>query len=315
MNYRHVYMLIIEHARKEALERKRPLFKKERKNFDEYYEFHHVLPASLFPRWRDKKENIIALTPKEHFFCHELLVKIWPSYQMFKALSMFCVFNQDYRKLTPRQYEKIRQAAHNANLLFWKKNKNELVLKIRAAAKTRDNSAYKTDEFRNSAAERSKKCKWYNDGQNEYFVIEPKNGWVKGRIKLSKDEREKQTQKMRKTRANRTSEEKVLEFRRRSESNKKFPRKRNYVIGMHWYNNGIENKKFLSCPQGWQEGKLTHKEGKKVVCIETGEISYAKDLPGVHKNCNGYRSSFKGLHYQWYSENLEGGVSENLNNT
>lgn len=313
MNYRHVYMLIVEHARKEALEGKRPLLKKERKNFNQPFEFHHILPKSLFPLWETKESNLIPLTPREHFFCHQLLTKIWPTVEMFRALSMFCVFNQKARKLTSKQYEVIRKAAIEANKLYFKEEHPERSKKLREAAKRK--TVFNNKKFINLNIERFHNSRWYNDGINEYFVISPMPNWKQGRLKLSDEKLEKKRQKIKERRANMTPEEKAVDFKRRSEANKKFVHKKRGPTGKHWYNNGIENKQFLSCPQGWQEGKLTHREGKKVVCIETGEIFYAKDLPGVHKNCNGYRNAYKGLHYQWYSGNLEGGVSENLSNT
>jgi len=43
-----------------------------------YYEQHHILPQSIFPKFKDLKYhkwNGILLTPKEHFICHMLLLK------------------------------------------------------------------------------------------------------------------------------------------------------------------------------------------------------------------------------------------------
>ena len=70
MNYRHVYMLIIEHAKSEQ-----KLGIRKRGN-GVYYESHHVLPKSLFPLWKYRKRNMVLLTAREHFFCHQLLSKI-----------------------------------------------------------------------------------------------------------------------------------------------------------------------------------------------------------------------------------------------
>lgn len=39
-------------------------------------EFHHVVPKCL--GGSDERENIVALTPEEHFVAHQLLVKIYP---------------------------------------------------------------------------------------------------------------------------------------------------------------------------------------------------------------------------------------------
>ena len=102
MNYRHIYMLIIEHAKSEE---KSGLRKRQN---GEYYERHHILPKSLFPLWAKRKNNLVLLTAREHFFCHQLLIKIFPSKEMDYAL---CAFvnrpNADY-KITSREYERIK---------------------------------------------------------------------------------------------------------------------------------------------------------------------------------------------------------------
>ena len=104
MNYRHIYMLIIERAKSEE---KLGLRKKGNGN---YYESHHILPKSLFPLWAKRKSNKVLLTAREHFFVHELLTKIYPTSQMIYALHAFVSRpNADY-KITPREYERVRTA-------------------------------------------------------------------------------------------------------------------------------------------------------------------------------------------------------------
>lgn len=91
MNYRHVYMLIIEHAKKEAKLGLRPRNQQQKKNFpNQYFEVHHILPKSLFPLWVKRKSNIVPLTAREHFFCHQLLTKIYPTMSMVYALFLLC---------------------------------------------------------------------------------------------------------------------------------------------------------------------------------------------------------------------------------
>ena len=110
MNYRHVYMLIIEHAKKEVSLGLRPTTKYLRKDFpNQYFEFHHILPKSLFPLWKDRKSNIVPLTAREHFFCHQLLTKIYHCNQMLYALWRFVTAkNNKYCKVSSREYERIR---------------------------------------------------------------------------------------------------------------------------------------------------------------------------------------------------------------
>ena len=76
MNYHHVYMLIIEHAKKEVKLGLRPRNQKQKKNFpNQYFEFHHILPKSLFPLWVKRKSNIVPPTAREHFFVINYLLK------------------------------------------------------------------------------------------------------------------------------------------------------------------------------------------------------------------------------------------------
>lgn len=109
MNYRHIYMSIIAHAKSEEKLGIRI------KNNGTYYEAHHILPKSLFQNWAKRKSNMVLLTAREHFFCHQLLTKIWPSSQMNYALIAFIIRpNADY-KITSREYERIKVL--NSNLM------------------------------------------------------------------------------------------------------------------------------------------------------------------------------------------------------
>lgn len=103
MNYRHIYMLIIEHAKSEE---KLGLRKKGNGN---YYERHHILPKSLFPLWAKRKSNLVLLTAREHFFCHQLLTKIYPNSNMF--LSLWYLANDGQNKYllkSSHEYEKLK---------------------------------------------------------------------------------------------------------------------------------------------------------------------------------------------------------------
>lgn len=74
-----------------------------------YYEAHHILPKSLFPAWINRKSNLVLLTAREHFFCHQLLTKIYPSYQMSYALFFMCNGNKYQREVcSSRDYERAR---------------------------------------------------------------------------------------------------------------------------------------------------------------------------------------------------------------
>ena len=57
MDYRRIYLSICANAKKEMIGGLRPSSYKEKKCFKKYFEFHHVLPKSLFPRWTVKRSH------------------------------------------------------------------------------------------------------------------------------------------------------------------------------------------------------------------------------------------------------------------
>mgnify|MGYP002507823839 CR=1 FL=1 len=68
------------------------------------YERHHILPRSL--GGLDVAENLIKLTPREHFIAHILL---WKAYGEKMTKALWYMSNRDgYKSLTSRQYENLR---------------------------------------------------------------------------------------------------------------------------------------------------------------------------------------------------------------
>lgn len=109
MNYRRVYMRIISHAKSEQLQGLR------KKGNGNYYEAHHILSRSLFSNWIKRKSNIVLLTAREHFFCHQLLTKIFPHTKMWRALAAFQRKSKNQERiLTPHQYAICKEANSKA---------------------------------------------------------------------------------------------------------------------------------------------------------------------------------------------------------
>lgn len=99
MNYRHIYCKIISYAKSQN----------RYKGDGNYYEAHHILPKSLFPLWKNRKSNIVLLTAREHFFCHQLLSKIYPGKEMAFALHLLLTTNNGKQVISSREYEKIEK--------------------------------------------------------------------------------------------------------------------------------------------------------------------------------------------------------------
>ena len=78
------------------------------------HEKHHIVPKSL--GGSNQKSNLTYLTPREHFICHWLLVKIYaegePHWKMLNALRIMRAENKNqtrYKtKITSRVYEKLK---------------------------------------------------------------------------------------------------------------------------------------------------------------------------------------------------------------
>lgn len=158
MNYRNVYMKIIENAKKQN----------RRKGDGVYYECHHILPKSLFPLWKNKKCNLVLLTAREHFFCHQLLEKIYPNSNMFLALwylandgqNKYCS-SREYQKLKERYTltEIHKQHIKEASQKLWQSDKAEEVRnKIKKARAEQKNLAWgpRSDDVKKRISEATK---------------------------------------------------------------------------------------------------------------------------------------------------------------
>jgi len=73
MNYQKIYDSLIDKARHRCLE--------------SYTEKHHIVPRCM--GGSDDADNLVSLTPEEHYLAHQLLVKIYPdNHKLSKAATM-----------------------------------------------------------------------------------------------------------------------------------------------------------------------------------------------------------------------------------
>lgn len=88
--------------------------KAKHRKLDCYTELHHIKPRSM--GGLDTPDNLVDLTPREHFICHWLLVKMTTGkdhHKMLNALRMMRAENPNQQryttKITARVYESIKQ--------------------------------------------------------------------------------------------------------------------------------------------------------------------------------------------------------------
>lgn len=79
-----------------------------------YLERHHIIPKCPSFGGTNKKENLIQLTPKEHYICHLLLMKMAKTSRQRKAMA-FALFRFGQsnkiteRKMTSKSFDKYRK--------------------------------------------------------------------------------------------------------------------------------------------------------------------------------------------------------------
>lgn len=169
MLYSKIYESIIERAKSRML--------------TEYTEKHHILPKCL--GGTDDSDNLVRLTFREHFLCHQLLCKIYPKNQklIFAFSSMVRVSRKNAKRfdvLTSRHFEIVKKtlAPHmgkwNVGRTAW--NKGVTGDELKAKYKNGGLTPPKQDG-----------SKWINNGINTKKIqkgVPLPDGYVYGRLSM-----------------------------------------------------------------------------------------------------------------------------------
>jgi hypothetical protein len=99
-----------------------------------YTEKHHIIPKSL--GGNDTKENLVRLTPKEHFICHLLLPKMVEGPAVYKMV--FAFFRMKKHVSSARAYDFFRiqyskRTSGANNPMYGKKHRPEVLAKMSGA--------------------------------------------------------------------------------------------------------------------------------------------------------------------------------------
>lgn len=93
MNYQKIYDSIVERGKNRVLEG--------------YKEKHHIVPRCM--GGTDDAENLVTLTPEEHYLCHLLLVKIHPNNIRLVKAAMFMVSSNEHQQRNNKVYGWLRR--------------------------------------------------------------------------------------------------------------------------------------------------------------------------------------------------------------
>lgn len=99
MNYTNHYNSLIERAKTRILEG--------------YSESHHIIPKCR--GGTDDENNLVKLTPEEHFLAHQLLIKMFPEDEkLIFAAWMMCSNNQFQQRTNNKRFGWLRRAFNTA---------------------------------------------------------------------------------------------------------------------------------------------------------------------------------------------------------
>lgn len=238
MNYRHIYMILITKALNEQ-----KLGLRKKKN-GTYYEKHHILPKSMFPLWKDRPSNQVLLTAREHYFCHQLLTKIYPTKEMIFAL--WRLSHSSKHKVSSREYERLRVLVGQASSEL---NKGHICLdevkkhfsKIYSGS---GNPMYGRSAIREMDEQTFKEYK--ENMSKKLSSVERTESW--------KDNISKSLKGHKKT--DEHIEHIKTSMKNSDKCKKQIEKLADIHRGKHWFNNGEENILAFECPEGFVKGKL-----------------------------------------------------------
>ena len=158
----------------------------------------HIIPKSI--GGSNKKDNLVLLTPREHYICHKLLIKIYKEdhkkyISMLRAFLMLSTKNihQEKRYINSKVYEKIKNKLYGENgiltgsnsTFFGKTHNNRTRKKLSEKKKGELNPQYnKTPWNKGKNKDNDIKIKEYSLKQKEHL-------YNKDRPEMSQETRKK----------------------------------------------------------------------------------------------------------------------------
>ena len=152
-----------------------------------YSEKHHIIPRCL--GGKDDEENLVRLTPKEHFLAHLLLTKMYPDNAKLKY-ALWCMVRDPHGKrvFNSRYYDRAKKALIEARRIDALENNpmwTEQAKKKHSERMMGDNNPMRKFPEKNVFSGKSfvKGRKWYNNGEENIYLYpdEPvPDGYVKG---------------------------------------------------------------------------------------------------------------------------------------
>lgn len=219
MNYHKIYENLIEKAKNRLLEG--------------YQERHHIIPKCM--GGSNDRENLVGLTPEEHFLAHQLLVKMYPNNDKLIYACQSMIYHDSKNRINNKMYGWIRRK-HS--------------LRVSEQFKTH----WQNDEKRAKHIESMKK---YNQSRAGKVAksIQAKEAW-----KNASEERRLQIREIQKK-----NNAKVAERNRELWATPEFKEKMKAArSGILWWTDGVRDIKSKICPgNNFVRGRSQKNLGRK----------------------------------------------------
>lgn len=260
------------------------------KRKSEYYEFHHIFPLSM--GGENTSNNIIKLTPREHYIAHWILAKTYGE-KMWYAFWMMNndTRNKHYRYKNSRGYE-IAKINHRKNISKTMKGKLTVYDKIKLKYIQIDSEEYKNNKEKYEHTSKGKSIYILN-GKHEFLstndplVISGQAKHIRVGFKHTEKTKEKMSRNGIKNKI--VIQNVITGDIKYINRNEELPE--NYIIGYtdnykekisllrkktfsicKWITNGVDNKRIKiysesDIPEGWHVGRTI----KKCTCEFCGK--------------------------------------------
>ncbi|MFY8211415.1 MAG: HNH endonuclease signature motif containing protein [Candidatus Nanopelagicus sp.] len=147
-----------------------------------YKENHHIVPRCL--GGGDNKENLAALTAREHYIVHVLLVKMTSGTDRHKMLHAFSAMDNfiSLNRYSSKLYENLRKECA-VNIGRSNKQNKAAHKKIAATRKLRECGVGNKNSMFGRSAPKENNLKWYTNGTKDIYVTEGTQplGFLRGR--------------------------------------------------------------------------------------------------------------------------------------
>lgn len=181
MNYQRIYNQLIERAKIRVLEC--------------YTEMHHIIPKCV--GGSDNSNNLVALTPEEHFLAHQLLLKIYPHNdklvyacaRMTQHNTNFRINNKMYGWLKRKKSEVVSKQMRK----MWELRHTELTEKLKQYANSEEGKKQRSTSskivWEKASEERRNQVRSIQKAFNKQVAARNKELWNTPEYKLKMSKR------------------------------------------------------------------------------------------------------------------------------